>query len=203
MARLSAEIGWYSSWMRRTWPSPPFPGSWPRPPRSTLLAILATLAAWQLYAGWRLGRIELTTDGPPLVLQVLDESGEEPIGEPVDLVKKTTLSLPDGDYRVRAIAVGRLGRTFRLAVNRGETIAHDLSLDEGRLLGGEPGPLTGMQEKPQEQPMPFAGLTVALELAPGKADLVEWTGEALIRRDGDGQTGLGHLAAPVSLRSGA
>ena len=42
----------------------------------------------------------------------------------------------------------------------------------------------GCQEKPREVPMPFARLTVAMELTPGKADLVEWTGEALIRRDG-------------------
>ena len=57
-------------------------------------------------------------------MQVLDESGEEPIGEPVDLVTESTLALPDGDYRLRVNGVGRLGRTYRFAVNRGETIAH-------------------------------------------------------------------------------
>ena len=70
-------------------------------------------------------------------MQVLDESGVQPVGEPVNLVTRTTLVLPDGEYRLRVNGGGRLGRTFRLAVNRGETIAYALSLDEGRLLGGD------------------------------------------------------------------
>ena len=66
---------------------------------------------------------------------MLARVGDEPIGEPVEVFKKSTLALPDGDYRLRVNGEGRLGRTYRFAVNRGETIAHKLSLDEGRLLG--------------------------------------------------------------------
>lgn len=95
----------------------------------TLLALLAGRATWRLYEGWRLGRVVLTNEGPPLKVQVLDESGEDPIGEPFDLLTESTLALPDGDYRLRVNAVGRLGQTYRMAVNRGETIAHRLSLE--------------------------------------------------------------------------
>ncbi len=151
----------------------------------TVLLILASAAAWRLHGEWRLGRVELTTDGPPLLLQVLDESGEEPIGEPVDLVTRTTLVLPDGEYRLRVNGVGRLGRTFRLAVNRGETIAYALSLDEGRLLGGDPDPSRSlMRDGPREEPMPFASVTRAMELTPGRSDIVEFTGRSVLRRDG-------------------
>ena len=45
----------------------------------------------------------------------------------------------------------------------------------------------GARKKPREEPIPFAPTTVAIELTPGKADLIEWTGQAVIRRDG--QTG--------------
>ena len=69
---------------------------------AVLLLELIAVAAWQSYGHWRLGQIELTTAGPPLVVQVLDESGEQPIGDPVDLVTTSTLVLPDGDYRACA-----------------------------------------------------------------------------------------------------
>ncbi len=142
-------------------------------------------AAWWTHSHWRLGRIELTNNGVPLTVQVLDESGEHPLGEPFDVIKKATLSLPDGDYRLRVTGIGRLGRTARFAVNRGETIAHELSLDEGRLLGHEKiGPYPAAGPAPKEQPIPFAPMTVALELTPGKADMIESSPDSLIRRDG-------------------
>ncbi len=145
---------------------------------------LVGLAAWRLHDHWRLGRIELTNEGPPLIVQVLDESGENPLGEPFDLVAKSTLTLPDDDYRLRVNAVGRLGRTYRLAVNRGETVAHELSLDEGRLLGGEQPPRLANPETSKEEPRPFAPITVAMELTSGKSDLIEFNGQSIVRRDG-------------------
>ncbi len=121
---------------------------------------LVGLAAWWSYSRWRVGHIALTNEGPPLVVQVLDESGEHPIGKPFDLVTTSTLTLPDGDYRLRIDGVGRLGQTDRLAVNRGETMEYKLSLEEGRPMDGDrtkaPGevkrvgldPTTGRKEDP-------------------------------------------------------
>ena len=45
----------------------------------------------------------------------------------------------------------------------------------------------GFQQRPREEPIPFAPVTVAIEVVPGKADLIEWTGHSVIRRNG--QTG--------------
>jgi hypothetical protein len=153
---------------------------------AVVLLELAGLAAWRYFSELRLGHIDLTNQGPPLTIQVLSESDDEPLGQPIDLVKHTTLSLPDGDYRLRVTGTGRLGRTFRVDVNRGETITQEISLEEGRLLGRELAisrwSHTG--EKPREEPMPFAMVTRALELTPGKFDIVEFTGKNLIRRDG-------------------
>ncbi len=153
---------------------------------ATLLVVLGGLAAWRTFSEWRLGRVVLSNDGAPLIVQVLAETTDEPIGEPIDLLKTTTLALPDGDYRLRVDGLGRLGRTYRLAVNRGETIGCEISLDEGRLLGGEWSLRywTESRDKPREEPMPFALVSWALELTPGKSDIVEFTGKSLIRRDG-------------------
>jgi hypothetical protein len=162
------------------------------PARRTILRIaaavvlleLAALTAWRLYDHWRTGRIELTNQGPPLTVQVLDESGERPIGAPFDVLTKWALDLPDGEYRLRVTGLGRLGRTYRFAINRGETVGHELSIDEKRLLGGEwsRGPWDDPWQR--EEPRPFAPMTAALELTPGKADIVEYDGQTLIRRDG-------------------
>ena len=149
-----------------------------------LLVILIGVAAWRFFAERQLGRIELTNDGAPLIVQVLPESGDEPLGEPFDVASRSILVLPDGDYRLRVHGVGRLGRTYRFDVNRGETATHALSLEEGRLLGREPVPQSGGQEKPREQPMPFAPTTLAIELTPGHSDLIELTDQGIIRRDG-------------------
>ena len=140
--------------------------------------------AWQFYTEWRRGRIEFTTDGAPLVGQVQSESDDDPIGEPFDLVTRAIVSLPAGEYRLRVNGTGRLGRTYRFAVNRGETQSQSISIDEGRLLGGEPEPEIDFRFRRYEERRPFAPMTVALELNRGKADLIEWSLGSMIRRDG-------------------
>ena len=54
-----------------------------------------------------------------MVVQVLAEDSDTPIGEPFDLAARAVVELPEGDYRLRVNGKGRLGRTFRFAVNRG------------------------------------------------------------------------------------
>jgi hypothetical protein len=127
--------------------------------RAMILAVAAMaglvgLASWRSYAESRLGRVELTNDGPPLIAQLLTESGDGPLGDPFEVVTRSTLALPAGDYRLRVHGAGRLGRTYRLAVNRRETRAHALSLDEGRLLGREPTVQIGGQERSRSRSGP-------------------------------------------------
>ena len=151
---------------------------------ATSLLIAGSILAWRFYAEWRLGRIELTTEDAPLAAQILAESSDEPIGEPFDLITRAVVALPAGDYRLHVRGKGRLSRTYRFAVNRGETQTHAISIDEGRLLGGERPEGGNGEERPLDVPIPFAPFTAALELTPGKTDFIEWSSDSLIRRDG-------------------
>jgi outer membrane protein assembly factor BamB len=151
---------------------------------AAVLLMAGAVVAWVCYGEWRLGRIELTTEGAPVVCTVLAESSDTAFGEPFDLVTRAVVSLPAGDYRLLVNGMGRLGRTYRFAVNRGETQGHTISIDEGRLLGGERGPEIGGWNRQKDVPIPFAPMTVALELSSGHADLIEWSAGSLIRRDG-------------------
>jgi hypothetical protein len=151
---------------------------------ATLLVVSTVSVGWWFYTGWRSGRIELTTEGEPVLVEVLDETSDTEIGEPFDLVTRAVLELPAGDYRLRVNGTGRLGRTFRFAVNRGETLAHKISLDEGRLLGGEQWPVAVVGGRQRVAPIRFAFVAGALELSSGKADLIELGMKSLLCRDG-------------------
>ena len=94
------------------------------------------------------------------------------------------MALPAGDYRLHVSGKGRLSRTYRVAISRGETQTYEISIDEGRLLGGERAVGFGTDERPRDVPIPFTPFTMALELTPGKADLIERSSESVIRRDG-------------------
>ena len=138
---------------------------------ATVLLMAAALVSWRYYADWRLGRVELTADGPPLAAEVLPESGsDQPITDPFDVGARAVITLPAGDYRLRVRGAGRLSQTYKVAFHRGETRAHHLTLDENRLLGAES--------------IPFSSVIETVTLRPGKADFIEWNGETLIRRDG-------------------
>ncbi len=135
-----------------------------------VLVLLGGIAAWRAYSQWQLGHIVLSTSGQPLAAELISESGDASVGEPFDIGTHAVLSVPQGDYRLRVTGVGLLGQTYRVAVNRGETRTHSLALDEGRLL--------------ENETIPYAIVTEAVELKPGKTDFIEWTGETVIRRDG-------------------
>ncbi len=151
---------------------------------AVLLLEVAGLTAWWLHGRWQLGRVELETKDPPLKVQVLGESGDEPIGAPVDLIGTATLALPAGDYRLRVTGSGRLSQTYRVAVNRGETVARTLTLDDNRLLGEELAIRNWTLREEKSRPIPYARTVTALELVRGKADLIEWSDRNIIRRDG-------------------
>ena len=70
-----------------------------------MLLLAAAWLGWRFYSQWRLGRVELTNDGVPLTAEVLSASGEEAIGEPFEIVTRSTLALPDGDYQLRLSGV--------------------------------------------------------------------------------------------------
>jgi serine/threonine protein kinase len=137
---------------------------------ATTLLIVGSYQGWRFYNDLQLGRVVLTTDGPPLTAQVLAESSDEAIGEPFDIGTRTMRRFPAGDRRLRVTGRGLLGQTYRFTVNEGESKRYAISLDTNRLLG--------------QDPIPYRLASDALVLAGGKADFVEWTGQTLIRRSG-------------------
>ncbi len=151
---------------------------------ATILLMAAATLTWRFYDAWRQGQIELTTVDAPVVAQVLAESTDTPIGEPFDLVTRAVVSLPAGDYRLHVSGKGRLSRTYRFGVTRGETQTHEISLDEGRLLGGERSVGFGGDERARDVPIRFPPFITSLGLTKGKSDLIEWSGDSVVRRDG-------------------
>ncbi len=115
-----------------------------------------------------------------MVGQVLDGDSDLAIGEPFDIASRAVVNLPEGDYRLRVNGVGRLGRTYRFVVASGETHVHTVSIDEGRLLGQE----SSGPPKVRGGSVSNVPLAWAIELMPGRADLVEATEASLICRDG-------------------
>ncbi len=151
---------------------------------AVVLLVAMSIVGWWLYASWRVGEIELTTEGQPLIVQLLEEASDSPVGEPFELAARRVVTLPEGEYRLRANGTGRLGRTYRFLVNRGERQTHAISLDEGRLLGGEPAPPNLLGKKAALRlPIPFARITAARELEPGRSVFIEWWADSLICLD--------------------
>ena len=136
---------------------------------ATVVCMSIAIAGFCAYSEWRLGRVVLMTDGPALVGQVLAEATDTTIGERFSIGPYAPLALPAGDYRVRVQGRGRMSQTYRVAFNRGEVRTHRLTLSDGRM---------NLSEN-----IPFSRV-VAVELAPGKADFIEWTDGNMIRRDG-------------------
>ena len=149
----------------------------------TVMLVAGGIASWRYYSEWRLGRIVLSTDGPPLSAQVLSVLDNSAVSEPFDVGTPTVVSLPDGEYRIRLQQTGFMSELYRFGVARGETWAHSVSLGENRMLGKEP--------------IPFSFVTEALVLSPGKADFVEWKGQAFIRRDGSSGTPVWDTSRPA------
>ena len=152
---------------------------------ATLIVQTVGVAAWRLYHDWLMGHVVLTNDGPPLSVQVLDESGTESIGGPVTLIRRATLDLPEGDYRLRITGEGRLSRVYRFNVNRGESHTQSLTLDDDRMLGGDEPHAARDASLVAGDPIPFTPQTVAIELTPGGADFVTLSPTALSRREAD------------------
>ncbi len=143
---------------------------------AALMVGAASIGGWRYYTESRIGRVELLAEGEPVVAQVLDESGDLAVGEPFDLATRAVVSLPGGDYRLRVNGVGRIGRTYRFAVNRGETQAYTVSIDEGRLLGGERAQVSGRDARRRRAPISFAHVLARARSCQGSRTSFNLTG---------------------------
>ena len=149
------------------------------------LVTLLVIGGWRSDAGSRVGGVEFSASGQPVVGQVLEGESDVAIGEPFDIATRAVVNLPEGDYRLRVNGVGRLGRTFRFAVASGETHVHTLSIDEGRLLGPEnSGRAVAVGEKRGGGSLTNAQLDWSNDLDLRRADQIEVTEVTLVCRDG-------------------
>ncbi len=110
-----------------------------------------------------------------MTVRNLGESDEATILGPIELVRRATLELPPGDHRLRATGEGRLGRTLRFSVNRDESFAQSLTIDDNRLLGETTPQAQGGTDPPRREAIPFETNTTAVELTPGRSDLLKFS----------------------------
>ena len=143
------------------------------------VVMLMLVVGWRIYEESRRGRVELVAEGDPMVGQVLEGDSDRAIGEPFDIASRAVVNLPEGDYRLRVNGVGRLGRILRFAVAARETHVHTVSIEEGRLLAQE----RSGAPKVRGGSVSKVPLAWAIELMPGRADLIEATEASLICRD--------------------
>jgi tRNA A-37 threonylcarbamoyl transferase component Bud32/outer membrane protein assembly factor BamB len=150
----------------------------------SVLLMVAGIFGWQWYAASRLGSVMLTTEGPPLEAEVLDEN-DQPVIPQFSVPTRQPVSLPAGMYHLRLSAAGRLSETYRLLVLQGLQQSFDI----------------GISDRQAWEPMKFSGAGGVVELN-GGADAIVETEKGLQRRDGRSgqeiwQRGLGKADQPA------
>ena len=86
-----------------------------------------SVVGWWVYATWRVGEIELTTEGQPLIVQVFEASSDTPVGEAFELSAARVVALPEGEYRLRE-RLGAAGADLSVSrESRGATGARDFA----------------------------------------------------------------------------
>src|SRR5262245_14981126 len=99
----------------------------------SLLVIAGSYFGWAAYSESLMGRLVLTTDGPSLVAEVLNDR-DEPVVPSFPVPTTQPVVLPAGSYRVLLSASGQLSETWNIDVERGVERSHAVRLFD-RLLG--------------------------------------------------------------------
>ena len=98
---------------------------------ATVAVVLLGLLSAVWYGHWRLARVALDTDQPPLVAEIIAETGD--IAARQTVPTQQPIEVPAGNYRLRVSGEGRLSESFLLSLNRGNAPKITLNLEE-RLL---------------------------------------------------------------------
>jgi hypothetical protein len=133
------------------------------------LGMVGGALGWRWRSDWLKGHLVLNTDGPALRAEILHADRDEPVADEFTVPNTTPMALPEGEYRVRLSAPGRPSETYRFSVDRGQSQTFEVGLDDRRLWDPERTAAAPVAE--------------AVELS-DHADLIEWDGETLRRRDG-------------------
>jgi outer membrane protein assembly factor BamB/tRNA A-37 threonylcarbamoyl transferase component Bud32 len=98
----------------------------------SILLVIGGLLAWRWYSAWRQGQLVLTTDGPALDAEVLDEN-DEPILPAFTVPTRQPVSLKAGAYRVRISGPRRLSETYDVQIEQGLRRSFDFGPSDRQL----------------------------------------------------------------------
>ena len=116
------------------------------------------------------GRLTLKTDASTaLIAEVLEPDHDQPVADEFTVPNLSPVALLEGAYRVRVQAGERASQTYRLFVDRGRSQTFEVGLDDRIRWGPDRPPAA-----PAAQAVDFFD----------HADLIEWDGVSLHRRDG-------------------
>lgn len=94
----------------------------------TFAVMLLSLLGWSGFNAWRQGSVKLSTPTPPLVAEVLDQQGTVLRRETVPT--QEAISVPAGEYQIRASDEGTLSQTFDVEIPRGTEGKYALDLGD-------------------------------------------------------------------------
>src|SRR5262249_21210342 len=98
---------------------------------AVLLAVVGFVGLEQ-YRQWQLGWLHLSTKGPVLTGELLDEGGQR-VQPRFTVPTEEPLALPAGSYQLRLRGRGVLDETFQVRVERGKELGFEVGLAEQRL----------------------------------------------------------------------
>ncbi len=98
---------------------------------ATIFVVVGSLIAWQIHGQAKLGYVTLNTpregDQRAEVAEVLSLN-DEPVGSPFTLPTKEPVALPEGAYRLRLTAPGKVSQTYLFDVAAGSQQTHEVGL---------------------------------------------------------------------------
>ena len=83
----------------------------------TLAVTLTSLLGWSSYKSWNMSSLQLTALQPPLVAEILDDTGKSIRTETLPM--QNAANLPAGEYKVRVSGDGSLSQDFDVSLDRG------------------------------------------------------------------------------------
>jgi hypothetical protein len=110
---------------------------------AAVLLLLAGLVGLQQYREWQIGRLFLSTTGPVLTGELLNDHGGRVLPR-FTVPTEEALALPAGSYQLRLRGRGFLDETLQVRVERGKELALQVSLNDQRLW--EPRAVDGSYE---------------------------------------------------------
>jgi len=96
------------------------------------LLVIAGIAGWNAYQKTQTGYVVFESDGPSLVTEIFDESGNLVLPE-FTTPTLQPVALPEGSYRARFSAPEQLSEEYQLLVERENTHRFNIALEDRRL----------------------------------------------------------------------